>query len=489
MQDTMANPFTAESPIGASLRNLSQIVTRAPSEAQRIFVAEKALAARRENENRASLGDMFQQYGTPGYDPAQATNMAVRAGISPDHLGGFDRYNAATRYGATDQRTTNAAVGAGQAYSSTAGGFRESEAGTDRRAMWRLGEDRYQFDSKPMTVGTDQGPVIMRQSEAFGRPAVEDLGKVKGDAARRALNAPGGLAAADETTQRFVGAGERASTTPKNYVFQGKNFITNDGVSDARTGQPLPQGGYLATAQGDTNAVGLNSSVTTDLQKQDISNQRFKNLVGFTRNLAQADANNFGVAGIAKGFMQDAQAVAGNVAQGLGYSGVQEAVNTARQKAMAGGVDPGLLSGVFDPKLPALYTAADLMVFSAAEALAGQQGRSVSNKDVAVFKNIVGDPAEWTGNQQKFLAKLDTVEQILAMNQGVVDQRLRGGAPSAAAQAAPGVAQPPGAAPGAPPIPAGADPLAAARDAITRGADRNAVIRRLQQNGINPTGL
>jgi|GEM_PF-5347173 len=37
--------------------------------------------------------------------------------------------------------------------------------------------------------------------------------------------------------------------------------------------------------------------------------------------------------------------------------------------------------------------------------------------------------------------------------------------------------------------PARSDPLAAARDAISRGADRNAVIQRLQQNGIDPSGL
>lgn len=40
-----------------------------------------------------------------------------------------------------------------------------------------------------------------------------------------------------------------------------------------------------------------------------------------------------------------------------------------------------------------------------------------------------------------------------------------------------------------PAIPNRADPLAAARDAIARGAPREAVIQRLQQNGIDATGL
>jgi hypothetical protein len=51
-----------------------------------------------------------------------------------------------------------------------------------------------------------------------------------------------------------------------------------------------------------------------------------------------------------------------------------------------------------------------------------------------------------------------------------------------------GIAAPSRAAGGGQSRPAG-DPLAQARDAIDRGADRNAVIQRLRQNGIEPTGL
>lgn len=57
-------------------------------------------------------------------------------------------------------------------------------------------------------------------------------------------------------------------------------------------------------------------------------------------------------------------------------------------------------------------------------------------------------------------------------------------APAASAPAAP-------AAPARPAAPAAAatDPLARARDALARGANRNAVIERLRQNGIDPAGL
>jgi len=473
MPDTMANPYGSDSPLGAALKNLSGVLTKKSSEASDIAHLETALALKQKRENTAALGDVLRNLGTASFDRRAAIDNAVRAGVSPEAVGGFERYNSANQYGAADPRTTNAFVGAGGSYSGTAAGEREQIAAGDRRNAAQIAEQRYQFDNKPTTYGTDTGPVIGRQSEVYGKPAVEDLGKVKGDAARRALNAPGGLAAADPTTRQFVGAESKGQPTPHNYVAGGKNLITYDGVTDASTGQPLPPGGYLANAQGPAKDVGLTTSVQGDLQKQDIANQQFKSLLGYTRNLAKADPNNFGVSGYVKGAVQDVNAVAGNVAQGLGYRGLQDAAAAARQKALESGVDPGLLSGVFDPKLPALHSAADLMVFSAAQALAGQSGRSVTDRDVKVFKNIVGDPQEWSGNQQKFLSKLDTIEQILELNQNVVDQRLRSGSP-AAAPAAPGAAPQTPTAPGAQPAPAPVQPAAPVQSSPVKwGRDAN----------------
>jgi hypothetical protein len=88
--------------------------------------------------------------------------------------------------------------------------------------------------------------------------------------------------------------------------------------------------------------------------------------------------------------------------------------------------------------------------------LAGQSGGKASDRDIKIFKNIVGDPQEWAGNQQKYLSKLDTIEQILEMNQGIVEKNLPRSNP-AARPAAPGVAASPmSPAPGAPSMPAAA---------------------------------
>jgi hypothetical protein len=450
MADTFANPYSGTSPLGAALKNLSGVLTKKSTEATDLAHLEHALVLKQKRENTAALGDMLRNLGTDQFNRQAAIDAAARAGVSADNLGGYERYNSANQYGATDPRTTNAFVGAGGAYGSTAGGFRESEANTNARAAATLAENQRQFNEKPTTIGTPTGPMIVRQNEAYGQPAVEDLGKVKGNVARVAVSSPGGLAGADDATKQFIGVEGKGNPTPHNYVFQGQNVITYDGITDAASGKPLPPGGYLASPTGPAKDVGLTNSVQTDLQKQDIENQRLKGLISYTRNLAKADPNNFGVSGFVKGVAQDVNAVGGNIAQGLGYRGIQDAAAATRQKAIDSGVDPGLLSGVFDPKLPALHSAADLLVFQAASTLANQSGRGVTDRDVKVFKNIVGDPQEWAGNQQKFMSKLDTIEQILEMNQGIVEKNLSRGTP-AARPAAPGAApSPTSPAPGAP---------------------------------------
>jgi hypothetical protein len=470
MVDTVANPYGGQSPLGAALKNLSGALMKPSNEAAKINQLEHALAQKQKRENTAALGDMLRNLGSDRFDRQAAIDAAVRGGVSPDHLGGYERYNSANQFGVADPRTTNAFVGAGGAYSSTAGGFRESEANTNARAAAVLAENQRQFDQKPTTIGTDRGPMIVRQNEAYGQPAVEDLGKVKGNVARVAVNSPGGLAGADSTTRQFIGAEGKGEPTPRNYVAPGNvQLITYDGVTDARNGQPLPPGGYIANAQGAATDVGLTTKVQGGLQEQNIANQQFKGLLGYTRNLAKADANNFGVSGFIKGTVQDVNAIGGNIAQGLGYRGIQEAAEATRQKIIASGMDPGLFSGVFDPRLDSLHTSADLLVYSAAEALAGQSGRQVSDKDVKMFKGIVGDPRDWMGNQQKFLAKMDTLEQILAMREGVVANNLRPGNP-ASPPAAPGVAASPmSPAPGAPSIPAPAP----STPVVTWGRDAN----------------
>lgn len=453
MPDTFANPYGGTSPLGAALKNLSGVLMKPSTEAAQINHLEHALAQKQKRENTAALGDMLRNLGTEQFNRQAAIDNAVRAGVSPDNLGGYERYNSANQFGAADPRTSNAVVGAGGSYGSTAAGFREGEAGTNARAAATLQENARQFDNKPITVGTDRGPVIARQSEAYGQPAVEDLGKVKGNVARVAVNSPAGLAGADDATKQFIGVEGKGNPTPHQWVTNtGETITTYDGLTDPRTNQPLPPG-KLVSITGGTEAVGLRPGVQADLQKQNIALDQFRSLHSYTKALAKADPGNFGVQGNVKGMFQDAAVVADNIAASLGYRGLQDGLAAARQKAIAGGVDPATLPSLFDPRLPALHTAAGLAVYSAAAALAGQEGRAASKDDIARVTSYVGDPAEWSMNQQKFLAKMDTIQNIVEDRQKVIDKYLPRSNP-AAGPAAPGVAASPmSPAPGAPSLP------------------------------------
>lgn len=451
MADTVPNPFYGSSPLGEALKSLGKVIMTGPTDAERIIQAENALKLQRGRLGTDSLSNVFRQYGTPGFNPNEAVASSFQAGVDPARVASGSQFLAATKYGAASPQATDAAFGHTGNYGNTAAGEREKQA-----------LDLYKFNNTPVNITTPTGPVVSTREQAIGKPAVESLGNVQGSIARNAVNAPGGVAAQPPEVQRMIGADSKQHPKPLNYMTpDNRKFVTYDGKTDAQTGAPLPPGGSMAEITGTPEQAGLlRPNVTADLQKQEIAGQRFQALLSHTRTLAQADPKNFGIAGYIKGMAQDATQIAQNVSQGLGYNQVAEAVADVQRRAVANGVNPSLISGMFDPKLPALHTAGNLLIYSAAEALAGQSGRSVSDKDVQLFRSIAGDPHEWMGSQQKYLSKLDTMQQILGLNQQVVQQNLRPGGSAPVPQAPPGggVAPPPSAPPGAPPMNP-ADPL------------------------------
>src|SRR5690606_32114269 len=231
--------------------------------------------------------------------------------------------------------------------------------------------------------------------------------------------------------QRAVlGAEPNAATASgvKNYILpDGRVLLTRDGQTDMQ-GNPLPPGGYLGTVEGSAKDVGvLTNAATTAVQEQKLAVQKFRGLLALTREVAEKDPTNFGLPGFIKGTVADVALLADGIAKGLGYNGAAQAIAEARQRAVANGVSPTLISGLFDENLSGLHTVADLLVYSAAEALAGQSGRSVSDKDVQFFKEIVGDPRSWLMSQDKFLAKMDMLERIINTTGGVLDEALFNG--------------------------------------------------------------
>ncbi len=461
MPDTIPNPYSRTSPYAASLTNLAKAFMSGPTEAQNIAQAETALKLQRQRQGVTDLAAAFGNFGQPGFNRNAVMSSAITGGYKPEDLAVLERYGASNTYGVNDPRTSAAFVGAGGSFGSSPQGFRENEVNQTRRTQMGIDQQKYQFDNTPITVGTPTGPVIARRSEAYGQPAVEDVGKVKGDLARRAINAPGGLATLPKVEQKFVGAEGKGQDTPRNYVAGGRNFITYDGVTDVN-GQPLPPGGYLANAQGTANDVGLRPNVQGQLQSSNAALDRMNSIADYTRSLIKPQ--NVGVAGMVKGAAQDVLQVANGLAVGLGVKGAQDVVSDIQNRVQSGGLDPTTASNLFqfDPKLPQLSSAYHALTLTAADAIAGGVGKA-SDKDIKTVQGILGSPENLFANQEFLHAKLDAVREIASRMQGANNQNLRSGAPAATEPAAPAAPAAPGAnvpqtpAPGAPPV--ASDPL------------------------------
>lgn len=482
---TMTNPYNAATPVGASLGRLAQVFAQAPgpyereareatAEAARALAAERQLKieeSKRKSQAFGKIGELFSRgmapapemplaEGAMGPNPQMPRDEHVR-GLVPEIMSeGFNAgiddpqklgqlvFNMFKLGGASDAQSGQAFPGLIKPNEAVSLADRESVAAREAKndiakvqavPVHTAAGSRTDFPvGHPMATG---GPIRGAPTESTA------TGTLIERAATGAEMTP--------ITQQIIGAmdkspapgaPERGITGIRNYTARGPQGVvqgrTLDGVSDMTTGQPIPADALVFTGQVNSGNPGdLTRAAETDLQKAAISNTRFKSLLSQTVEMAKRDPNNFGVAGFIKGTMQDAGIVAQGVTKSLGYNTPNEAVVAAQSRLVRDGVNPDLVKGLFDPEgkfdpnLTALHTLSDLLVFSAAEALADQQGRGISDRDVVYFQRIVGDPRDWTMSQPKFLSKLDTLGQIVGGREAA-DAAMRGGLP------APGVTPP-----------------------------------------------
>jgi hypothetical protein len=437
---TGATGYQARGGLGNSFDILTKTLMDPLTPALRGEALLKAQEGRESNDAlRAAIGGARSTGGL--IDPYALYTAGVGSGRKADDLGGFITGIAANVRGAEDPATTNALVGEGKPYSQTYAGFKSSQ--DHDTAKHRMSQDTVLTADarKPYVVLGENGPTVVRQSDAYGQPAVPTLTQEQALFARRAQEQPGGIPGLKPAEQNFISA-QPNSQSPKNYVANGQNFITFDGLTDARDGQPLPPGGHMAGIQSDVSGAGLSKTAVSGLDKAAIARERFKATLDHTRSIAQKDPTLFGVTGQARNMFQEGVALAGNVSMLFGTPSIREAQDKVRGMAASAGVSPGVLSEMFDPNLPALNSASNLLIYEGAAALAGQEGRDVSDKDIVRMKTIFGDPQSLLTSQETYLAKLNEVEKAVT-RQAEADARVRGRQPGAPAPAA----TPPAAAP------------------------------------------
>lgn len=398
---------------------------------------EKLYGLQRE---RIELENLARIAGDPNRDENALASVQILSGYKPGDYNTLELGRTARLHGAEDPRTTNAFVGAGGNYGNTFHGTQASEANKIRMndadnaaAMERARLDdqrqRDEFFNKPI-AGRDLetgAPVFAPQGEAFNRirPAVP-FSEGRGELLHQNTGSLGDLPLPE---QRVLGA-DSGKSSPKNYVApDGNTYITYDGVSDARTGAPLPAGGYVAGVNAASSQdAGITTSTMSDLQKSTIALQSFQGTLGRARDIARQDPTLFGVTGIVRSLAQGGAEALSNVGLLLGNENVGQTIAELRSVAASSPelTDKSLVAGLFDPNLPGIRVLADLLVFKAASALAGQSGRSVSDRDVQMFRRIVGDPRAFLESQASFLSKMDIMERELQA-QIALERRAMGG--------------------------------------------------------------
>lgn len=285
---------------------------------------------------------------------------------------------------------------------------------------------------KPINIMKDGAPTVVASQDSYGQtPVLSDAdqkGVMLGDLA---------ASLTDPEKKQVVGANP-PQRTPYNYTGPNGQGSTIDPGSVAGPGVTIYGGNVNASTPGD-----LTKSVETGLQNRSVEEQRFGQMLDYAEGIgAKSGDSDFGLVGNAKRFAQDSLQQGKGVQQFLGAKPeeIDHRYSEAMQAAQAHGVDPKQFT--FDPNLDKLGKIGTVLIFNAASIYANQNGRSVSDKDVALMKKFVGDPTQLMSSKAQYLNGLSTMRDLLGMSKQTTDGRL--GAPQ------PGGTPAPAAAPAAP---------------------------------------
>lgn len=439
----VVNPYRAgQSSLGKALTDLGSQVFGG-DQLGPALKREQLLAAQRSNVemqnlmNAASGGDINMAAAAPaiigsGYDPADFFKLNL--GLS------------ANKYGAASPQAQNAQVGAGQSYTNTADAFFRSDA-TDRRgqdiassdrryntdrdyaatifgintrdATERRGQDiksadsRYEFDNKPVETMVGGKPVYTRQSEVFN-PDVAPVLKPDEMSPQALYDNYYKLA---EDTAAASGVPFDPAKAREFAMSQAARRSAGRNIKVGPDGVEISEGGI----------GGLTSNVQSTLQKQSIENEIFKRTSALASEylINPENANLFGIVGAGRQMVQGGLEAAGALAQTLGYESPQQLRAEVQDQLVRNGA-AGFFPNAFDPGLDEVDTLWTMLVYQGAAALAGQEGRSISDKDVALFKTVFGDPKGLFESQQSLRAKIVMANRIVDARSGVQNNALAG---------------------------------------------------------------
>jgi hypothetical protein len=480
---SIPNPYQAASPIGQAISNLGSAIFSGPSpieqeqmrlqgdlmRAQTGSAEAKARQAKAQRQAQTGIAQLIGQVpamraatAAPVADPgvagparAQAATMAkgVRGDArqyisdlpnqlaaqgaafvdSPKSLGDLFLFSAANDPNYTDNDVIRAQAGQGGTI-----GVNDavSLAGQDRVRAANQANDMAMQDAKPITETQARGAAFgLLPPDAQATAVGPTLTEVQGGFANQNVNRLDDLSGPQ---QSFISA-QPSQQTPRNYVSPaGASGITMDGLTDAQSGEPIPQGSSVFTGQVQTgDAAGLTTGSRTAAQARGQSLRDYQSLSSEVRSIGAQDPTLFGITGNVRRLGQNIVQQLEN-AQLLGAgAGVSDALAQAEADIAAATNGQYDLKN-FDPNLSDIEKLSTLLAYNGAAALADQSGRGLSDKDFNMFRKIIGDPTSFFSSQAAFLAGLDRLDKQ-------VEIRLKNTPGASGAPAAP--SSPPGSTP------------------------------------------
>jgi len=419
----------------------------------------------------------------PGQLFGEIAQRTIEAGIDPQKAADLIRMFTGNTFGAENQATTDAFVGAGGDYGNTYSGFAADQNRQERNSVRNAdvtarGQDMtydlgvYKDQNDMVKVLRDGAPMQVRKGDMLPTDRA-----IVSDAENKALTAQG-IEMTPAQKMAYVGAEPKAPPTADGYfsATDGQVHRSLDGLTDAVTGKPLPADAIKTSViAADRATAGLDKINDRNAESQILSmNTALDDLSQF-RKLGD-NPRLFGISGvglrIGSNVLQQWQQLSAadpDIASAI-QSGNADSIGRLRDLAADPNFDPhGIISHFLTtdlvPQMSELEMYAAIMPYTLASAMAGQEGRSVTDKDVTIFKNMLGDPTSLLSTRQGFQAKVDAAAGYIQRHLDRLNAARAGGA-----NAQPDGSTPPPAPPaGNPPVVHSGDD--AAYNALPSGAD------------------
>ena len=372
-------------------------------------------------------------------DPYDIAKFGVGAGMDPKNAFGYGLGVSAVTRGARAPGTSDYGVAAGHPISATASGQDAALANARTlQGMQEATKGRLAADLPETVFDANGVPTLVRRADAYGKPAAVPLGTVQGGLATKLLGQPGGVEAAPPASQHMVGGyvqdkGQNwADFDPQTGALIGRGR-TMDQKTDASTGQPLSptaqlvsplnaagSGAFAVPGQpGTADKTALNNSIRNAQTVEEIGKQIIAKVT--------ANPSIVGPAGnIQRGAQDAADAINGVVGLFGGKQQYDQAVAQARDSVLRqyGPAAAKLIPQLFNPDLNSVQVLSGLLVYHAAASV-GQNGRDVSDKDVARFQAMAGNPDSWFTGDRTFVNKIQTLMGETARQRAINEDYLR----------------------------------------------------------------